>query len=134
MVRGKLFKKLDIVIIIALLLISFIPELVFGVVMSYDYNMTYAEITINGEFYSKIPLSAHKGEDYIDINVDGHKNKIIIKDNTIKMIDADCPDSLCIYQGEIHRVGQSVVCLPNKVMVEIKGKIEDNDDDVILSH
>ena len=69
MVRGKLFKKLDIVIIIALLLISFIPELVFGVVMGYDYNMTYAEITINGEFYSKIPLSAHKGEDYIDINV-----------------------------------------------------------------
>lgn len=129
-----MFKKLDIVIIIALIIISFIPELVFGISMGYKYDMTYAEITVGGKFYSKIPLSAHKGEDIIDIDLDGHRNKIIIKDDTIRMIEADCPDSLCIYQGEIKRVGQSLVCLPNKVMIEIKGKLEDNDDDVILSH
>ena len=50
------------------------------------------------------------------------------------MIEADCHDSLCIYQGKISKVGQSLVCLPNKVMVEIKGKIEENEDDIILSH
>ncbi|MEN8078054.1 NusG domain II-containing protein [Clostridioides difficile] len=129
-----MFKKLDIVIIVVLLVISFIPEIVFGVVMGYNFNMTYAEITVNGEFYSKIPLSAHKGEQIIDINIDEHINKIIIKDNTIRMIEADCADSLCIYQGEIRRVGQSLVCLPNKVMIEIKGKVEEDEDDVILSH
>lgn len=129
-----MFKKLDIVIIVVLLVISFIPEIVFGVVMGYNFNMTYAEITVNGEFYSKIPLSAHKGEQIIDINIDEHINKIIIKDNTIRMIEADCADSLCIYQGEISRVGQSLVCLPNKVMIEIKGKVEEDEDDVILSH
>ncbi|WP_297712971.1 NusG domain II-containing protein [Clostridium sp.] len=128
-----MFKKLDIVIIIVLIIISFIPEIVFGMVMGYKYDMTYAEITVGGKVYSKIPLSAHKGEEIIDINIDGHENKIMIKDDTIKMIDADCPDSLCIYQGKISRVGQSLVCLPNKVMVEIKGSFVD-DDDVILSH
>ncbi len=128
-----MFKKLDIVIIIVLIIISFIPEIVFGMAMGYKYDMTYAEITVGGKVYSKIPLSAHKGEDIIDINIDGHENKIMIKGDTIKMIDADCPDSLCIYQGKIIRVGQSLVCLPNKVMVEIKGSFVD-DDDVILSH
>lgn len=128
-----MFKKLDILIIIVLIIISFIPEIVFGMAMGYEYDMTYAEITVGGKVHSKIPLSAHKGEDIIDINIDGHENKIMIKDDTIKMIDADCPDSLCIYQGKISRVGQSLVCLPNKVMIEIKGSFVD-DDDVILSH
>ena len=73
-----MFKKLDIVIIIALIIISFIPEIVFGTVMGYKYDMTYAEITVGGEVYSKIPLSAHKGEEIIDINLDGHENKIVI--------------------------------------------------------
>lgn len=127
-----MFKKLDVVIIIALIIISFIPEIVFGMVMGYKYDMTYAEITVGGKFHSKIPLSAHKGEEIIDINLDGHENKIIIKDDTIKMIDADCPDSLCIYQGKVNKVGQSLVCLPNKVMIEIKGSFVD--DDVILSY
>ena len=76
-----MFKKLDIVIIIALIIISFIPEIVFGTVMGYKYDMTYAEITVGGKVYSKIPLSAHKGEEIIDINLDGHENKIVIKDN-----------------------------------------------------
>lgn len=128
-----MFKKLDIVIIIALIIISFIPEIVFGMLMGYSYDMTYAEITVEGKVYSRIPLSAHKGEEIIDINLNGHENRILIKDDTIKMIDADCPDSLCIYQGKISRVGQSLVCLPNKVMIEIKGEFID-DDDVILSH
>lgn len=128
-----MFKKLDIVIIIALIVISFIPEIVFGMVMGYDYDTTYAEITVDGEFYSKIPLSTHKGEEIIEINLGGHENIILIKDDTIKMIDADCPDSLCIYQGKISKVGQSLVCLPNKVMIEIKGDFVE-EDDVILSH
>lgn len=128
-----MFKKWDIVIIVVLLMLSFIPEVIFGLVLGYNYNMTYAEITVGGKFYSKVPLSAHKGEDTIEINHDGHLNKIVIKDNKIKMIDADCPDLLCVYQGEISKVGESLVCLPNKVMVEIKGnKVED--DDIIISH
>jgi hypothetical protein len=129
-----MFKKLDIVIIAVLLIISFIPEIVFGISVGRNYNDTYAEITVNGELYSKIPLSDHKGEEYVDISIDGHKNKILIEDDTIRMIEADCHDSLCIYQGKISKVGQSLVCLPNKVMVEIKGKIEENEDDIILSH
>lgn len=128
-----MFKKWDVIIIIILLVVSFIPQIIFGFILRYNYDMTYVEVTVGGNFYSKIPLSAHKGEDIIEINFHGHINKVVIRDDTITMIEADCPDLLCIYQGEISKVGQSLVCLPNKVMVEIKGnKIED--DDIIISH
>ena len=130
-----LIKKLDIVILIFLLVISFIPHLIFGYALGYDYDRTYAEITIGGKFYKKIPLSEHSGEDTIEIKAGKHINKIKVVDNKLSIVEADCPDSLCIHQGEISKVGQSVVCLPNKLMVEIKGnKIEDNDEDIILSH
>lgn len=130
-----MIKKLDIVIIIFLIILSFIPHLIFGYTLGYEYDRTYVEITIGGNFYKKIPLSEHSGEDIIEIKSDNYINKIKIVGNKLLMIEANCPDSLCIHQGEILKVGQSVVCLPNKVMVEIKGnKIEDNDEDFILSH
>ena len=37
------------------------------------------------------------------------------------MIDATCPDHICVNQKEISKTGETIVCLPNKVIVEIKG-------------
>lgn len=50
----------------------------------------------------------------------GHSNTIKIKNNTVRIIAADCKDKLCINQGEISRQGESIVCLPNRFVVEIK--------------
>lgn len=109
--------------------------MVFGVILGYEYDRTYAEITINGKVYKKIPLSEHTGEEFIDVKYENKINTVRARDNKISIVEASCPDSLCIHQGEIFKVGQSIVCLPNKVMIEIKGnKLEDSDEDFILSH
>ncbi len=54
------------------------------------------------------------------IDIDGH-NKVVIYDGEVRMEEADCPDKLCVLQGKISRSGQTIICLPNKVMVTIKG-------------
>ncbi|WP_017211711.1 NusG domain II-containing protein [Clostridium beijerinckii] len=115
-----MFKKWDIIIIVILLCISLIPELVFGVIMGKHYNGTYAEITIDGKFYKKINLSEHRSEDKIDIKTSYGDNIIDIKDNSIKVIDADCKDKICVRSGFISEPGQIIVCLPHKLMIEIK--------------
>lgn len=125
-------KKWDIIIIASLVVLSFIPTIIFGVFVGNNYNRTYAEITIEGRFYKKIPLSEHSGVDTIDINTKYGSNHVEIIDNTIAITDATCSDSICINQKFISKPGESIVCLPNKVMIEIKGDI--NDDDVIISH
>ncbi|MDZ7548506.1 NusG domain II-containing protein, partial [Clostridium perfringens] len=58
-------------------------------------------------------------------------NIIKIKDDKIGIIEADCADKVCMNPEYIDKAGQSLVCLPHKVMIEIKGKSED---DIILSH
>ena len=37
------------------------------------------------------------------------------------MIDADCPDQLCVKQKKISLKNETIVCLPNKVVIEIEG-------------
>lgn len=132
--RNTIFKKWDIIIIVLLICLSFVPELVFGVMMGKNYNGTYAEITLDGKLYKKILLSEHSGETEIDVNTKYGYNIIKIKDQSIGIIDADCRDEICIKSGFISKPGQILVCLPHKLMVEIKGNDNDKNIDIISAH
>lgn len=52
---------------------------------------------------------------------DGGNNTLEIADGTARMTEADCPDGLCVHQGEISYDGQTIVCLPHRIVVEIRG-------------
>ena len=127
-------KKLDIIIIVFLLILSFTPHLIFSKMLSKNYSSTYANIKTSGKVYDNIELSSFKGEKTIVISTEHGNNTIFIKDNTIKIIEADCKDSLCIKQGVISKVGETLVCLPNELVIEIKGDESDSSNDLILSH
>ena len=70
-------------------------------------------ITVSGEEYGSYSLE----EDQV-IKV-GDTNVCEIKDKKVSMISADCPDQLCIHQRTIQLQGETIVCLPNKVVLEI---------------
>lgn len=127
----NIFKKLDIIIIVILVLLSFIPEVIFAMNYNKSFNYIYAEVTISGKVYKKIPLTGHKNEEEIEIDTGHGKNIVLVKDESIAMIEADCPDKVCLNTGFISKPGESIVCLPHKVMVQIRG---DNEDDIILSY
>lgn len=127
-----MFKKWDIIVIVFLIVLSFIPELIFGVALGKNYSGTYAEITIEGKLYKTVALSEHRGQDEINIKTKYGYNIVKIKDQSIAIIDADCKDKICIKEGYVSKPGQSLVCLPHKVMVQIKGKSsKDYKDDII---
>lgn len=54
----------------------------------------------------------------------GTTNLVVIEDGTVHMEEADCPDQLCVKQGKIRYAGDSLICLPNRVVVEIGGQDE----------
>ncbi len=125
-----MFKKWDIIIIVLLICLSFIPELIFGVIMGKHYNGTYAEITVDGNSYKKILLSEHSGENQIAVKTKYGYNTIEIKDDSIGIVDADCRDKICIKSGFISRAGQISVCLPHKLMIEIKSNDNNKNIDI----
>lgn len=54
-----------------------------------------------------------------EFSLNGGTNTLIIKDGKAYMADADCPDKLCVRQGKIHRNGETITCLPNKLIVTV---------------
>ncbi len=55
------------------------------------------------------------------IETEDGKNSFRIEDGTVRMEAADCPDQVCIHMGRIESKGETIVCLPHKVVLQIEG-------------
>lgn len=116
-----MIKKWDIVLVVVLLALSFIPEGIFVLCGNEGVGQgTYAEITVDGKVYRTVPLSGHSGEDRFTIQGDGGYNMIVVTEDRIGITEADCPDKICVHEGFVSRPGESVICLPHKLMIEVK--------------
>lgn len=52
----------------------------------------------------------------------GHYNIIKIKDGKAFVSDADCSDKICIHMYPIHNVGETIICLPHRLFLEVYSK------------
>lgn len=80
-------------------------------------------ITRDGEIYGKYLLSQ---DQTIEIEDTDHQvtNVLQIKDHEAKMIEADCPDKLCMHQKAIAAAKENIVCLPNRVVATVESDKE----------
>ena len=73
------------------------------------------EVQVDGKVYGRYSLAKERE---IEIN---DTNRLEIKNGTARIIWADCPDQVCVHHKEISRNGESIICLPNKVVISIVG-------------
>ncbi len=57
-------------------------------------------------------------------------NVVVIENGKVRVTDADCPDGICKDYRPISYVGQTIVCLPHKVVIEIVGDNTDMELDI----
>lgn len=53
------------------------------------------------------------------IEINNGSNILQIKNGEADMIEADCPDKLCVHQKPVSKNHENIICLPNKVVVEV---------------
>ena len=46
----------------------------------------------------------------------------------LRVSESDCPTQDCVHTGEISRSGQSIVCLPARIIIQLEGGTESGDD------
>ena len=76
-------------------------------------------VKVAGKQVTSIPLD--KDTKYTIHGVNGGTNELVIADGQVWLEQASCPDKLCVHTGTIHKTGETIVCLPHRVVVEITG-------------
>ncbi|MBC8060388.1 MAG: NusG domain II-containing protein [Clostridiaceae bacterium] len=123
-------KKWDIIIIITLIIISFIPETVIFITTYNKYNSFYVEVYSQGKLLKKLPLK--KDAEKVTFTIDNRlgTNIVEIDKAKVKIIDADCPDKICLKDHAISKPGEAIICLPHKLVVKIIGEGKQETDEV----
>lgn len=81
------------------------------------------EITIDGELYGSYPLE--EGRE-IEIASAYGKNIIVIEKGSARVSGADCPDLICVGMGEISRDGETICCLPHRLILAVKTEVTES--------
>lgn len=83
-------------------------------------NGDKVRVYVDGKEYREYSL-ASDGE-YTICGENNGTNILVIKDGEAYISEASCPDKLCMNMGKIKKGGQSIICLPNKVVIEIESE------------
>lgn len=83
---------------------------------------TTADIWLDGELYESIDLDAVTIPYDLTVESEHGYNVIHLEHGAISVIDSDCPDHICIDQGTITDSAIPIVCLPHRLVIEIRGE------------
>lgn len=116
----KLTKKSDWLILgvvfIGLLLFMFLPQ------FFANGEQGTAVVSVDSKVVLKIDLKTAENGTF---SIEELPNVVFsIESGAIAILDGDCPDKVCERTGYISRAGESIICLPNRVIIQIEGESE----------
>ena len=119
-VKNILRYRWDILLIACLLVLAL---LALTVVTLNKKEGALVHVEINGVTVASYPLS--KNGTFV---LNGGTNTLIIENGTARLVESHCPDRTCEKKGKIRYVGQTVVCLPNRLSVTVVGDAQNGVD------
>lgn len=109
----KTHKKESIALfLVVLIALSSVLVLVYQQIQKQKKDCGSIRITCYGEEVGVYPLNKD-----LEIPI-GDTNVCKIENGTCSMIEANCPDQVCVYMYPINEEGGLIVCLPNEIIIE----------------
>ncbi|HHY83337.1 MAG TPA: NusG domain II-containing protein [Clostridiales bacterium] len=93
--------------------------------MGRDSVTNQVKVEVDGVLWGIYDIPA--GDEVKEIRIDagdGKYNLMSISGEGVSVKEANCPDQICVKFGKILRPGQTIVCLPHKVVISITGNQE----------
>src|SRR5690554_3269836 len=91
----------------------------------------FVSVQVDGEEVKKILYDDQLIGHTIPVESQYGYSLIEIGDKQVRLAEADCPDQICVHKGNISRIGETIVCIPNKLVIEVKGDSGANDIDIM---
>lgn len=102
----------------------------YGGLGSKDEGIT-AVVLHYGEEVERIELGKLSGMQTVTVDGKYHLT-ITLTPEGAQVTHSDCPTQDCVRTGRVGRVGQSIICLPEQVVVKLEGTKHSGDPDLIL--
>lgn len=112
-----MIKKNDLLLMSAALLVVLICYLYNNI---FNKAGDYVSVNYRGNEVAKHSLS-DSGEYEIPCSAN-EAFRYKIENGEVFCIYSECRDKICIHQGKINRNGQSVICLPQQIVLTVHGK------------
>ena len=116
----KRLSKTDIIILTIVLLTAIAGVFLMN---TFTHDGFVVKISQKGEVVKELFLEEDEKQEFVVKGENGEKNVVVIDKGLAFIESANCEDKLCVKKGRIENVGESIVCLPNDVVVEV---CEDN--------
>ena len=94
---------------------------------SSETNGEYALVTVNGEEYARLDLNK---DNALTVSQDAGFNTIRVSNGKVYVESADCPDKICVDHTPVYMDGETIVCLPHKMVITVCSKKESDTDAV----
>ena len=119
----------DIVLIGIVLLIAIV-----GMIYLFNFRAVgdTVKVTVDGKVQGVYSLSEDTVLDIISGENNKQLNRLIIKGGKAYIETATCPDGICADHRPIHRDGESIVCLPNKVVISVITQSDSDNPDIVI--
>lgn len=116
-------KKMDFILVLTVVILAIGGFLLYNLLGQREAGLVVVEV--DGDAFGEYKL--HENQEVL-IN---DTNVLIIENGEASMYEADCPDQICVEHVSISKNGETIVCLPNKVVVTIKEAAESELDAVV---
>lgn len=99
--------------------------------------LVYLAVTLLALGIWLVPVLTAKEGSFVDISQDGQLIEraslsdtrrielsgctVEIRDGSVCVVESTCPDLVCVKSGRISKSGESIICVPNRVKLEISG-------------
>lgn len=94
-----------------------------GIYIPRTASGSYVEIRVDGVCTAAYPLSSNRTQTIS--GADGGSNTFEIRNGIVYMREADCHDKVCVGMKGISKTGETIVCLPHKLVLAIVGTDEE---------
>ena len=75
-------------------------------------------VQIDGKVVMELPLNEDRS---LVLGEGEHTNTLVIAGGKAQVVEASCPDRICVRQGAVQYAGESIVCLPHRLVITVHG-------------
>ena len=117
---SKMLKKADIILLISIICVAVLALLwiLYGRQRHSETEEKYVVIYIDKEPCETCPLDQ---DAEVLLPTEDGDSELVISGGSCYMKSAHCPDQICVKHKAISLVGESIICLPYRIVVTIEG-------------